>query len=164
MTTAYVGIGSNLDPAANVADGVAALRETFEGVRCSTVYQTEPVGFDGPPFYNLVAEIATDRDLAAVVAQLRAIEDRFGRQRPAGGSACGNRTLDLDLLLFGDCVTDDPVPLPRRDVVEYAFVLGPLAELAPRARHPQLDRTFAELWAAFPAEAMAGMQPVTIEF
>ena len=162
--SAFVGVGSNLDPAANVRDGVAALKETFAEVRCSTVYQTEPVGFDGPPFYNLVAAIATDLDLEAVVARLRAIEDRFGRERPAGSSAFGNRTLDLDLLLFGERVTTDPVPLPRRDVVEYAFVLGPLAELAPDRRHPTLGRTFAELWADYPPEAAAGMTPVAIEF
>ncbi|HKJ70141.1 MAG TPA: 2-amino-4-hydroxy-6-hydroxymethyldihydropteridine diphosphokinase [Gammaproteobacteria bacterium] len=164
MTRFHVGIGSNLDPAANVRGGVAALEKTFGRVRCSTVYETEPVGFDGPPFYNLVAEIATDLDLAAVVERLRAIEDAFGRERPASGSAFGNRTLDLDLLLFGDCVTDDPVPLPRRDVVEYPFVLGPLAELVPDMPHPVLGRTFAELWAQFPAEAAAGMEAVNISF
>jgi len=163
LTTAYVGIGSNLDPAANVAGGIAALKETFESVRCSTVYQTEPVGFDGPPFYNLVAEIATGDDLETVVERLRAIEDRFGRERPAGAGEAASfksRTLDLDLLLFGDRVTDQPVPLPRRDVTEYAFVLGPLAELAPAARHPTLGRTFAELWAEFPAAEAAGMKAV----
>ena len=162
--TAFVGVGSNLDPAANVRDGVAALKETFGEVRCSTVDQTEPVGFDGPPFYNLVVAIATELDLEAVVARLRAIEDRFGRERPAGSSAFGNRTLDLDLLLFGERVASEPVPLPRRDVVEYAFVLGPLAELAPDRRHPTLGRTFAELWAEFPAQQTAGMQAVAIEF
>lgn len=164
VTTAYVGIGSNIDPVANVHAGVAVLEETFDGVRCSTVYETEPVGFDGPPFYNLVVELTIAWDLEAVVAELRAIEDRFGRQRPQGGSSFGNRTLDLDLLLFGDTVTDEPVPLPRRDVVEYAFVLGPLAELAPETRHPTLGRTFADLWAEFPAEDTAGMKAVDVEW
>lgn len=162
MTTAFVGIGSNLDPAANVRGGVTALRHAFGAVRCSTVYQTEPVGFEGPPFYNLVVEVATDRDLDGVVAALRAIEDRFGRQRPSGPSPSGNRTLDLDLLLFDARVTNEPVPLPRRDVVEYPFVLGPLAELAPDTPHPTLERTFAELWADFPAEAMTGMKAVEV--
>jgi 2-amino-4-hydroxy-6-hydroxymethyldihydropteridine diphosphokinase len=160
--TAFVGVGSNLDPAANVRDGVAALKETFAEVRCSTVYQTEPVGFDGPPFYNLVVAVTTDMDLETVVAHLRAIEDRFGRERPAGSNAFGNRTLDLDLLLYDDHVVSEPVPLPRRDVVEYAFVLGPLAELAPDRRHPTLGRTFAELWADFPAAETAGMTPVEV--
>ncbi|MEF8793019.1 2-amino-4-hydroxy-6-hydroxymethyldihydropteridine diphosphokinase [Thiohalorhabdus sp.] len=164
MTTAYVGIGSNVAPAANVRAGVAAIRETFDGVRCSTVYQTEPVGFDGPPFFNLVVAITTARDLETVIAQLRAIEDRFGRKRQRGDSSFGSRTLDLDLLLFGDTVTDDPVPLPRRDVVAYAFVLGPLTELAPETRHPALGRTFAELWAEFPAEEAAGMKAVDLKF
>jgi len=162
VTTAYVGVGSNVDPAANVRAGVAALKETFDGVRCSTVYETEPVGFDGPPFFNLVVAITTVWDLETVIAQLRAIEDRFGRKRPRGGSSFGSRTLDLDLLLFGDTVTDEPEPLPRRDVVEYAFVLGPLAELAPEARHPAIGRTFAELWAEFPAKDAAGMKPVDV--
>jgi 2-amino-4-hydroxy-6-hydroxymethyldihydropteridine diphosphokinase len=163
VTTAYIGIGSNLDPVANVRGGVAALAETFGGVRCSTVYQTGSVGFEGPPFLNLVVEIETGWELERVVDELHAIEDRFGRERSPGASSFGNRTLDLDLLLFGDRVTSEPVRLPRRDVVEYAFVLRPLAELAPEVRHPTLHRTIAELWADFPAESAVAMKAVEID-
>jgi len=148
MTTAYVGMGSNLDPVAHVQAGVAALRAEFGEIACSPVYETEPVGFEGPPFLNLVVCLETGLALAALVDRLHAIEDRLGRERPAGGGM-GNRSLDLDLLLFGDCVTTEPVTLPRRDVLEYPFVLKPLADMAPTTRHPALGRTFAELWAEF---------------
>ncbi|HKL78167.1 MAG TPA: 2-amino-4-hydroxy-6-hydroxymethyldihydropteridine diphosphokinase [Gammaproteobacteria bacterium] len=151
MTIAYVGIGSNLDPAPHVRAGVAALRAEFGAVTCSPVYETAPVGFEGPAFYNLVVRLETDRPLAEVVQRLRAIEDRQGRDRAAGGGF-GNRSLDLDLLLFGECVTREPVTLPRRDVLAYPFVLKPLVDLDPAGRHPELDRTFAELWAEFPGD------------
>ncbi len=161
MTIAYVGIGSNLDPAANVREAVRALGEAFAEVTCSPVYRTEAVGFDGPAFLNLVVRLRTDENLAGLLEGLRSIEDRFGRERPEAGY--GNRTLDLDLLLFGDRVTRDPVTLPRQDILAYPFVAKPLADLAPRDRHPELGRTFAELWASFPPGAGEGLEPVDLD-
>ena len=159
MTSAYIGIGSNLDPAANVRAGVTALRTELGALTCSPVYETEPVGFEGPAFYNLVVRVETGLSLEELVGRLRALEDRLGRQRPTEGGF-GNRTLDLDLLLFGDRITREPVELPRRDVLEYAFVLKPLADLDPEGRHPELGRTYAALWAAFPADT--DLRPVEL--
>ena len=161
MTVAYVGIGSNLEPAVHVRAAVAALRAEFAVVACSPVYRTEPVGFQGPPFLNLVARFSTELSLGEVLERLHAVEGRYGRDRlSAGGSSKGSytsRTLDLDLLLFGERVAQEPVVLPRRDVLEYPFVAKPLAELDPDTVLPGDGRTFREVWAAFPAGAEAGM-------
>ncbi|MFA9459747.1 2-amino-4-hydroxy-6-hydroxymethyldihydropteridine diphosphokinase [Thiohalorhabdus methylotrophus] len=168
MTIAYVGIGSNLDPEVHVPAGVEALRTEFSGVVCSPVYRTEPVGFEGPPFLNLVARLETERSLEGVLERLRAVEARFGRERPEPGEgpkekSFSSRTLDLDLLLYGDRVTREPVELPRRDVAEYPFVAKPLADLDAQGRIPGEERTFGALWASFPAEAEAGMRRVELD-
>ena len=160
MAIAYTGLGSNIDPETNIRGGIGALRKELGELRCSPVYQTEPVGFSGPPFYNLVVRFATNRALADVVATLRSIEDRFGRERSRQGF--GNRTLDLDLLLFDDVICSEPVVLPRPDIREYSFVARPLAELDPDGRHPGLGTTFAEVWAGFPAGSDAGMRRVDL--
>lgn len=161
MATAYTGLGSNIDPEPNLRGAIAELRAAFAELSCSPVYQTDPVGFTGPPFYNLVVRFVTERSLAEVVATLRAIEDRHGRDRTQPGF--GNRTLDLDLLLFDGLVTRDPVALPRPDIREYPFVAKPLAELEPEGRHPELGCTFAELWAVFPTDAGTGMRRLDLD-
>lgn len=161
MTTAFIGVGSNIDPARNVPAGLAALRERVGPLACSTVYETEAVGFDGPAFYNLVVRLDQPPALADLAVALRAVEADFGR----GGEAAqrhGSRTLDLDLLVFGDRVSEDPVPLPRPDVRRYAFVLKPLAELAPDFPEPGSGTPFGELWAAFPEERTTAMRPVAL--
>ncbi len=160
MTLAYTGIGSNIDPEANIYGGIAALRKEFTQLLCSPIYQSEPVGFTGPPFYNLVVRFVTDRSLAEVVATLRTTERCFSRKR---GGGFGNRTLDLDLLLFDDLITRDPVVLPRPDIRKYAFVAKPLAELNPEGRHPELGVTFTDLWAAFPRGSESKLQRVELE-
>jgi 2-amino-4-hydroxy-6-hydroxymethyldihydropteridine diphosphokinase len=162
MTTAFVGVGSNIDPATNVPAGLRALRSRLGPLACSTVYETEAVGFDGPAFYNLVVRLDQPPALTVLTAELRAVEEALGRGAEAEQRR-GSRTLDLDLLVFGDCVTDDPVPLPRSDVRRYAFVLKPLAELAPDFPEPASGVPFAELWAAFPAERTTAMQPVELD-
>lgn len=147
MTTIYVSIGSNIDRESNIRGGVAALRERFGELRLSTVYESEAVGFAGDPFYNLVASFETDARPDEVVAALRAIEDRFGRVRT--GPRFSSRTLDIDLLLYGDAVFEQPVVIPRQEITRNAFVLRPLAELAPDRVHPQTGKTYARMWQEF---------------
>ena len=162
MTTAFVGVGSNIEPDRNVPAGLADLRHRLGSLVCSTVYETEAVGFDGPAFYNLVVRLDRPPALEALAAELRAVEAAFGRGAEAEQRR-GSRALDLDLLVYGDRVATEPMPLPRPDVRRYAFVLKPLAELAPEFPEPGSGVPFAELWAAFPAERTTPMRPVALE-
>lgn len=148
----YVSIGSNQEPARHVRAAVRALRARFGPLRLSTVFESAAVGFDGDNFYNLVAGFDTPEDVHAVARALQDIEDANGRDRSRPRFSA--RTLDLDLLLYGEEVWDEAgLVLPRPEITAHAFVLRPLAELAGVQRHPLLGRSYAELWAAFDARA-----------
>jgi 2-amino-4-hydroxy-6-hydroxymethyldihydropteridine diphosphokinase len=143
MVLAYVGLGSNLgDRRALLDSALAALRP----LRVSRVLETEPWGRgDQPAFLNAVAEIETDEAPDALLARLLDVEARHGRVRR---ERWGPRTLDLDLLLYGDRVVSAPgleVPHPR--LAERRFVLEGLAELCPDVEIPGLGRTVRALLA-----------------
>ncbi len=147
----FVSIGSNVEPEHNLRWGLEQLARRFGPVRLSPVYRNPPVGFEGDDFYNLVAAFDTDDSARAVSVALDEMENRCGRDR--SGVRYGPRTLDLDLLLYGSLVLDEPgLVLPRPDLVRYAFILGPLAALAGDRRHPVTGETFASLWARFDRE------------
>ena len=157
----YVGVGSNVDREVNIRRAIEDLREAFGHLRISTVYDTEAVGFEGDPFLNLVVSFQTELGAEAVVRTLHAIEYRHGRRRESPRFKA--RTIDLDLLLYGDLVRrDGEVDVPREDVTRYAFVLRPLAELAGEARHPVSGRRFGDLWREFDKSTL-GMRPVEME-
>ncbi len=159
VVRAYVAIGSNIERERHIASGVAALRDRFGAIRVSPVYASAPVGMAGGEFYNLVAAVDTDLPVDAVAAILREIESAHGRRR--GEDRNAPRTLDLDLLTYGDAVLEvDGLRLPRSDIVDYGFVLGPLAALAPDDRHPRLGSTYAALWAGRPAGDRAALRRV----
>ncbi len=145
MTRVYVSIGSNLEPVRNIHGGVAMLEASFAPVTCSPAYTNAAVGFVGEDFYNLVVGFDTDLGVTALVARLREIEHAHGRHR--GEAKFAPRTLDLDLLTYGDQVSEiQGVTLPRPDILQYPFVLKPLADIAPHAYHPVTGQTYAELW------------------
>lgn len=150
----YVGVGSNIRPEWHVPRALVLLREEFGEIRASSTYECPSIGFEGEVFHNLVVSFETGLLVGDLVARLRGIENACGRLR--GASASPSRTLDLDLLLYGQAEsTGDGVELPRADVLSRAFVLAPLAELAPTLEHPVARRTFAELWRDFePAHEM----------
>ena len=157
----YIGIGSNIDREANVRAAVQALRKRFGRVSLSSVYESGPIGFEGENFYNLVAAFETDESPEVIVALLHDIERQLGRKRSASHFA--SRTIDLDLLLYGDLVRDDAtLRVPRPEVTEYACVLRPLSELAPDVRHPRNGETFSNLWARFDKSAQP-LSPVVLE-
>ena len=148
MARIYVGIGSNVERLANVRSAVAALRRHFGTLRLSRVYESEAVGFVGADFYNMVAGFDSPLTIPEVVAVLREIEAGHGRERRGGRFA--PRTLDLDLLLYGDRVVEEQgIRVPREEILTCAFVLRPLAEIAPDLRHPENGRTLRELWDGF---------------
>ncbi|MDP2716476.1 2-amino-4-hydroxy-6-hydroxymethyldihydropteridine diphosphokinase [Rheinheimera sp.] len=144
MARIYISIGSNIERDYYVRAGVEALQQHFAAVQLSSVYESEAVGFSGDAFYNMVAGADTDLTIAQCVALLKQIEDQYGRVRGAQ-KFCG-RTLDLDLLTYDDVVCNSPVILPRQEITENAFVLWPLAELAPEVIHPGSGQSYASLW------------------
>jgi len=150
VATVYVGLGSNIDPEANLHLGVRELRARYGELQLSAVYRSRAVGFEGEDFLNLVASFETDSSPEAVCDEIELIHTLAGRDRSDGKWA--PRSLDIDLLLYDDLVIDEkPVRIPRNDVLEYSFVLRPLAELAPDLRHPVTGRTMLQHWQGFDA-------------
>ena len=162
MARVYVSIGSNIDREHYVRAGLAALRQHYGHVTSSRVYESEAVGFTGDRFYNLVAGFDTEQPLRVVAAALRDIEQQHARDRRA--PRFSPRTLDIDLLLYGEIVVDeDSLQVPRDEITRYAFVLGPLAEIAGAERHPVSGHTYAELWRDFTNKEAQPMWPVALE-
>ncbi|HXV41374.1 MAG TPA: 2-amino-4-hydroxy-6-hydroxymethyldihydropteridine diphosphokinase [Steroidobacteraceae bacterium] len=148
MAEAYVAAGSNVRPRASLRRALAMLGDEFPGLRSSPAYSNQAVGFQGDDFINLVAAFPTDRPLPEVLATLKAVERALGRE--PGAPKWGPRTLDLDLLLYGDLVGKfDGATLPHRDLATRAWVLGPLAVLDPALRDPVSGATIGELWQRF---------------
>ena len=160
MARVYVGLGSNIDPEDNLRNGIRELRNCYGGLEISDVYRSAAVGFEGPDFLNLVVGFDTDASPQEVVEHIEAIHNLAGRQRFA--DKFSSRPLDIDLLLYNDLiVTQHPLRLPRSDILEYSFVLRPLAELAPELRHPVTGLSMAEHWQEFD-QASHPLTPVDV--
>ncbi len=148
MPAVYVAVGSNVEAERNLALASRELRREFPDVEFSPWYRNRAVGFEGADFINFVAGFSTSLPLEALLARLHAIEALCGRPRDAPRWA--PRTMDIDVLLYGDLVYDTPaVKLPRPDLLKRAFMLGPLAALAPDLLHPTEKVTIGELWQRF---------------
>lgn len=142
----FISAGSNIEPARHLRFAVTALRERFGPLLVSPVYRSRAVGFEGDDFLNLIIGFSTREPARVVVNELERLHGEAGRVR--GPEPFSSRTLDLDLILYGDEVIGE-LRVPRPDILEYSFVLGPLADVAPDLRHPVTGRTMAELWAGF---------------
>ena len=145
MAQIYISIGSNIEPKTYIANSIQALQQQYGQLRISSVYESEAVGFEGDNFYNLVVGAQTDDTPQYIQQTLRQIEHDNHRERNTAKFSA--RTLDLDLLLYDDVILkQDGLELPRDEIEKYAFVLQPLAEIAPNVIHPQSQKTYADLW------------------
>ncbi len=162
MATIYISLGSNINREQNTRAGIAALKQAFGDLNLSSVYESEAVGFDGDAFYNMVIACEVDTSVHQTNQILRDIEDANGRDR--SGPKFSSRTLDLDLLLYDDLILDEKsLKLPRGEILKNAFVLWPLAEIAPRLKHPETATSYAELWAAFDKNKES-LKPIEFSF
>jgi 2-amino-4-hydroxy-6-hydroxymethyldihydropteridine diphosphokinase len=149
---AYVSGGSNLHADSNLRCAAKELLRLHPRARFSRCYENVAVGFDGPPFINFVAELPLQCTARQLKSELERVEHLCGR--PAQAPKWVPRAMDLDILLFGDCVQDVPgLRLPRPDLLRWAFMLGPLAELAPELVHPLERESMATLWQRFDRDA-----------
>ena len=157
MPQVYVAAGSNIEPERHLAMATRELQRQFPGVRSSPWYRNRAVGFEGEDFINFVAGFPTGLAVADVLARLHAIETLCGRPRDAPRWA--PRSMDLDVLLYGDLVCQEPnLKLPRPDLLKRAYMLGPLAALAPDLVHPTEKQTIGQLWQRFDRGAHALLQ------
>ncbi len=148
MPYGYISVGSNIDKQKYIPASLIALQKCFGELKVSSIYESEPVGFSGDTFYNLVVGFNSELDVKEVAKQLRQIELDNGRTRSC--TKFSARTLDLDLILYGDLIiNEEGLQIPRDEIERYAFVLEPLAEIAPTLKHPISQLTYAELWEKF---------------
>ncbi len=149
MGRAYLSLGSNIDPEKNLCAAILDLRAQFGAVVLSSLYRCPAIGFDGADFLNMAAIIETTMPPVALNTWLHTLEDKHGRRRDQPRFA--SRTLDIDIVLYDDLILRGAgnLELPRNEL-KHAFVLCPLAEIAPLVLHPVLRKTLAQLWSEFP--------------
>jgi 2-amino-4-hydroxy-6-hydroxymethyldihydropteridine diphosphokinase len=144
MAQIFISLGSNADREFHIRQALHELTAVFGPLQISSLYESESVGFAGDAFYNMVVAANTNLSIADCVQVFKAIEDRYGRIRDA--SRYSGRTLDLDLLLYDQVICETPAQLPRDEILENAYVLLPLAEIAPQLAHPVVQQSYLELW------------------
>ncbi|PID46887.1 MAG: 2-amino-4-hydroxy-6-hydroxymethyldihydropteridine diphosphokinase [Proteobacteria bacterium] len=142
-TQVFVDIGSNIDREVNICACVKQLRSDFPDIRFSKAYESKAEGFDGDDFINMSAGFSTDLAFEDLLAYLKALEEKQNRVRD--GLKFASRTLDVDILLFGDAVLKPERDVPRAEILNYPFVLFPLAEIAAAVVHPELGKTIGEI-------------------
>lgn len=156
----YLGLGSNQQRAKHLCAGLDALQGLYGSLLVSPVVESAAVGFAGPAFYNLVVGFDTILDLNSIQQAVKAIEDANGRVRD--GTKYSGRTLDIDILTYGDAIgVIDGVELPRGEILHNAFVLWPLAQLAPTTLHPIKGISYQQLWAQYD-ESKQPLTPVEL--
>jgi 2-amino-4-hydroxy-6-hydroxymethyldihydropteridine diphosphokinase len=148
MPIGYISIGSNIEREKNVRSSLISLEKYFGKLVISSLYESEAIGFTGNIFYNLMVEFNSTLTANTVIKQLKEIELIHGRKQNCPKFSA--RTLDLDLILYGDLVIDNEnLQIPRDEIEHYAFVLEPLAEIAADLQHPISKINYRDLWEAF---------------
>ncbi|MBK9428208.1 MAG: 2-amino-4-hydroxy-6-hydroxymethyldihydropteridine diphosphokinase [Gammaproteobacteria bacterium] len=144
MPRVYLSLGSNIEPERHLKAALDALAAEFGALILSPVYESEAVGFTGENFYNLVVGIDAELTIGQLAERLRAIE--YLNERRRSGEKFAPRTLDIDILVYGDQVgTVEGIELPRDEILKYAFVLRPLADIIPEQRHPVVGKCYRQL-------------------
>ena len=162
MARVYIGIGSNIDKHVHIPQVLTELRATFDEITISPIYQTSAIGFEGDDFYNLVVGVDTLLSPTEVYRYLRELEANHQRKRTSQNQFVA-RTLDLDQLLYDDLQIDDGViSIPHDDIINYAFVLKPLADIASDLVHPILHTTIGSLWDKFDKQSIE-LHPICLE-
>ena len=160
-TAVYVAAGSNVAPIENLRRALDVLDRHFAPLTVSRAYANAAVGFDGDDFINLVVGFRTGLTVHQVIERLHEAEAACGRERLAPKWA--PRSMDLDILLFGDTVCSEPgLTLPRPDLLKRPYMLGPAAEIAPETVHPIERRTLGALWRDMQATQSHAMRPVEL--
>lgn len=147
MAQIYISLGSNVNKEHYLRQALIALKIHLTEFEHSSVFESEAVGFAGNNFYNSVVGAQTQIPLAELCQLLKQIERDNGRTD--NDKKFSPRTLDLDLLFYDDVICDVPAQLPRDEITKNAFVLQPLAEIAPDFYHPTAKQTIAQLWNAY---------------
>jgi 2-amino-4-hydroxy-6-hydroxymethyldihydropteridine diphosphokinase len=162
MALIYLSLGSNIDRVRHICAALDALSKNFGDLEISTVYESEAVGFQGDSFYNLVVGVHSDLPVGKIATILKQIEDSNGRDRKV--PKFSPRTLDIDILTVDSLVGEiDGINLPRGEVLKNAFVLQPLAELAPDMRHPITGKSIDHHWRVFD-KATQKLWPIQFEW
>jgi 2-amino-4-hydroxy-6-hydroxymethyldihydropteridine diphosphokinase len=152
MVTVFLGLGSNESAEKNLRLAITELRSRYGDLTLSAVYQSVAVGFDGADFLNLVVRLESEDSPLDICDEIEHIHNLAGRIR--GSDKWESRPLDIDLLLYNDLVQDErPVRVPREDILQFSFVLRPLAEIAPDQVHPVTGKTYIEHWQSYDAES-----------
>ena len=148
MAHIFIGIGSNSDPTENIAGGLRDLMQHFGKLTLSQTYATQPFEGTGDEFYNLVVGCHSGNSVESVVKVLKAIESAHGRTHLLRNLA--SIVLDLDLLTFDNLrLRTSNISIPHADISNRAYILKPLAEIAPQTRHPEIGDTYEKMWSEF---------------
>lgn len=143
LTQVFLGLGSNIEREVHLCAGLDALAGFLVDMRCSAVFESQPVGIKSGPFFNLVVAGHTDLPLIELDRRLKFIEADNGRYAPDRKGL----PLDIDVLLYGDLTGNfDGLILPRAEILKNAFVLWPLSLMAPERLHPLVGKSLAALW------------------
>lgn len=147
MNSVLLSLGSNIDRTKNITAALDSLNDLFGALTISSVYESEPVGFTGDCFFNLIVEIKTALSLQSLTEEVKLIEDQNGRLRT--GPRFSARTLDIDIVTYGALQgLNFGIELPRPELYYNAFVLWPVAELLPSVIDTQTGKSYQELWRA----------------
>jgi 2-amino-4-hydroxy-6-hydroxymethyldihydropteridine diphosphokinase len=148
VTHVVLSLGSNIDRENNIRFAWESIGERFGEMEVSPIYETDSIGFDGPPFFNFILGISTLEPILEIREYLRGIETSAGRVR--GKKEFDNRILDIDVVLYGNNnLRPAGLNIPRDEIEKYAYILKPLSDLYPSLKHPISGKPFKQMWLEF---------------